>query len=403
MTFRHPLLRSAVYHAASGPERRAAHAALAAAWPAGSARWTWHAAGAALGPDATVADALDELADGAHDRGAHVAAARAFRRAAELSPSDADRYRRRLRAANNLHHRRRGRGRRAAARPRPRRGAARGLAVGPRGAAGPAGAAAQQPAVRAARAARRRRAASSEPIRVRAAELILEATIAGMMAGDAAANLEDGRRALELAEGRDEVVATAAEIIYGHGLIGTGRVAEGEARLSAAVERVHRLERVPPSVEGVAQAAHISLWAERYDLAEAILDWLERAVRRAGAAGALGMPLAVRARMELRRGRFVRGAGGGHRGARARRADRPAEPALRRARVGRRDRGAAGPRGGRAPARRGGARARPRAERRRARGLPAAGAGVERARPGPHRAGGRAPRAAATRRSTGSG
>ena len=305
VTFRHPLLRSAVYHAASGPERRAAHAALAAAWPAGSARWTWHAAGAALGPDATVADALDELADGAHDRGAHSAAARAFHRAAELSPTDADRYRRRLRAANNL----------------ILVGAvedARRLLDLARDEAPPEGSRSDLEELQGRLALRRnnpqsaRRALLAAADRIedadplRAAELILEATLAGMMAGDSAANLADGRRALELAEGRDEVVATAAEIIYGHGLIGTGRVAEGEARLGAAVERVHRLERVPPSVEGVAQAAHISLWAERYDLAEAILDWLERAVRRAGAAGALGMPLAVRARMELRRGRFVR-------------------------------------------------------------------------------------------------
>ena len=82
VTFRHPLLRSAVYHAAGGPARRSAHAALAAAWPRGSARWTWHAAGAALGPDEAVADALDALADSAHDRGAHDAAARAWMRAA---------------------------------------------------------------------------------------------------------------------------------------------------------------------------------------------------------------------------------------------------------------------------------------------------------------------------------
>ena len=74
--------------------------------------------------------------------------------------------------------------------------------------------------------------------------------MARMMAGDAAANLEDGRRALELAEGRDEVVATAADIIYGHGLIGTGSVAEGEARLRAAAERARRLDRMPPVGRG---------------------------------------------------------------------------------------------------------------------------------------------------------
>ena len=140
---------------------------------------------------------------------------------------------------------------------------------------------------------------------MRAAEIRLEATMSPMMAGDAAANRDDGRRALELAEGRDEVVATAADIIYGHGLVGTGEVEAGEARLLAAAERTRDLDRMPPTVEGLAQAAHIALWGQRFDIAETILAWLERAARQAGAAGALGMPLAVRARMEMRRGQLV--------------------------------------------------------------------------------------------------
>lgn len=306
VTFRHPLLRSAVYHAASGPDRRGAHGALAAAWPHGSERWTWHAAGAALGPDAHVAGALDALADSAHRRGAHDAAARAWIRAAELSPSPARRYQLRLTGAGEL------------------------LAVGAvdeasalldlaRDEAPPQAPRTPLEVLQGRLALRRQhphaarrtlldvaeRLAPTEP--VRAAELLLEATMVPMMAGDAAANREDGCRALELAEGRDEVVALAADVIYGHGLVGVGEVEAGEARLLAAAERTRGQDRMPPAIEGLAQTAHVALWGQRFDIAELLLDWLERAVRRAGAAGALGMPLLVRARMQTRRGRLVDG------------------------------------------------------------------------------------------------
>ena len=66
LTFRHPLLRSATWHRAGQAERREAHAALAAALPAGSAR-TWHRAEAASGYDRELAL---ELAATAQSEGA---------------------------------------------------------------------------------------------------------------------------------------------------------------------------------------------------------------------------------------------------------------------------------------------------------------------------------------------
>jgi hypothetical protein len=75
MEFRHPLLRAAVYHRATPPERRAAHEALAAVAP-DSRRRAWHLAAAAIAPDETIAAALEEAALDARTRGGSAASRR---------------------------------------------------------------------------------------------------------------------------------------------------------------------------------------------------------------------------------------------------------------------------------------------------------------------------------------
>jgi DNA-binding CsgD family transcriptional regulator len=98
--FTHPLVRSAVYHAAPFTERAAVHLLVAGSLRDQPDRHAWHLAAAALEPDEHVAALLEESAAHAQRRGGTAAAARALERAAELSPVERDKARRLLAAAD---------------------------------------------------------------------------------------------------------------------------------------------------------------------------------------------------------------------------------------------------------------------------------------------------------------
>lgn len=87
--FTHPLARAALYADAPAPERREAHAALAAALPDRDAdQRAWHLAAASIGPNDQASAALEQAGIRARERSAYAAAAAAFERGAGLASID---------------------------------------------------------------------------------------------------------------------------------------------------------------------------------------------------------------------------------------------------------------------------------------------------------------------------
>ncbi len=101
VTFRHPLVRSAVYGAAAAGQRRTVHRALAAEAAALGLveHAAWHAAEATVGSDIAVADQLAAAALRASRRGGQVSQARLLASAAALTPPGPQRNDRLISAA----------------------------------------------------------------------------------------------------------------------------------------------------------------------------------------------------------------------------------------------------------------------------------------------------------------
>lgn len=102
VSFRHPLLRAAIYRDSPPQERRAVHAAVADALPSDDVdRRAWHLSESLWGQDAGVASMLDSAGARAAARSAFAVASTAYERAARLSPGLDDLAVRLVAAAEN--------------------------------------------------------------------------------------------------------------------------------------------------------------------------------------------------------------------------------------------------------------------------------------------------------------
>ena len=301
LDFRHPLLRTSVYHGASAPERRRTHEALSGIAPDSRLR-AWHMAIAATAPDERIASELEAAAHDARGRGGSAAAAAAFARAVELSVDDDARARRALEAARDY---------------TTAGGFDRALKLLEDGLA-----ATSDPVLCADLRRQRghvelRRGAplvayellEREATRLeaageteRAALTLLEGSVAHMMTGDMAALETAARRSLEL--GEDPILRVGASLIIAEALLATGRAAEGDAMLDAIVPQLLQGDVLQMSPEVLGMAGHSSIWIERWDRAQLVLDRLIESARRASAAGVLIYPLSARSHLDFRQGRW---------------------------------------------------------------------------------------------------
>jgi DNA-binding CsgD family transcriptional regulator len=300
---RHPLLGAAAYELRPRVERRAVHRALAAT-SADPARRAWQLARATSGPDGAVADLLEEVARAARARGGHLESARAFVRAAELSPQAAQDARRRVEAATDF-------------------------AVGGHGATAlelAARAADSAPDAHTRTQARRLRAqvlmrtgdpggarvaledlageASAAGDRATAAQLLLEASMTHMFGGDMRALLASAERARDEAAGVSADLELVATLVAGEALAALGEADRADALIAQAEPLMFAASPLPGIAEVIGMGAMCSMWIGRFDRAQRTLDGLVDRARAAGAAGRLPYPLAVRSQLAWRRGRW---------------------------------------------------------------------------------------------------
>ncbi|MGC5020943.1 ATP-binding protein [Micromonospora sp. DT47] len=301
-SFRHPLLRSAIYHSALGPERRAAHTALGRVVP--GELGVWHLAQATVGEDEAVARQVEQIGMDARRRGAPAAAASALERAARLSPHLQRRVARLTEAARAYY---------TAGQPneamqmldeafsdcqsviaRADIQHLRGRILVMRGHAD---------------VADRMLAKEAELVRevdpARCAAMLSQASLDRLSVGDIRDALETARKASAVAPLGAPAVKAVADAMLATALILNGKRPQAQELLTASLAVLGGADPLTEAAELITHAAHCFSWLERYDISAALLDRLISSARRASAPATLPWPLTCRAELDFRLGRWA--------------------------------------------------------------------------------------------------
>jgi DNA-binding CsgD family transcriptional regulator len=306
LRFRHPLVRSAIYHAAAAGEQRDAHLALAAGFrdEGEEERRAWHLAAAALAPDEEIAVDLEGVAATARGRSAYAAAAAGYERSARLTPEEGARAVRLFAAAE-------------AAWEAGYAGQSSRLLDEALASCTDVRARADIQHLRGRILLRGGRLPDARKLLIEEAEAVLdvdaekaafmlaEAAEASVYLGDFSDAAAIGARAAALAT--DGFAAAYADGVCGAALVNTNRRAEGRALLERLVDTVESDPRLNTNPFIVCMALNGPAWRDELPTALAAAERAVDLVRAQSAVGDLGYPLEYLAGFQISVGRWAEG------------------------------------------------------------------------------------------------